>query len=172
MEHKEKITLDEFKAWLTGLIVGKRGALPDVKDWKKIKQMLDKVEPETVEVPVPAPSDPLPITPPMVPGPYDPTPYDPYRWPQPDPYWSPNTLPYTVGDPIPNPSWTGDPPPTPNTVWCSGDRVDAKSFDGWVMNGEYKDYSVQVNMEDFIPENAFSNDRLDLAIGMMGKANT
>lgn len=45
-ENKEEISFNEFKAWLTGLIRGKRGQLPDVEDWKQIKVMMDKVAPE------------------------------------------------------------------------------------------------------------------------------
>lgn len=41
---EETITIAEFKSWLAGLIQGKRGALPDMEDWKLIKQMLDKVK--------------------------------------------------------------------------------------------------------------------------------
>lgn len=169
MEEKTSITLDEFKAWLAGLIVGKQGVLPDTKDWKRIKEMLDKVEPEVVQVPVP--SNPLPITPPLVPDPYD-----PYRWPQTpqwpsdDPYrWdrytvSPNTNPITT---------TGDPIPQPGSDWCS---VSTKTVGGWLTNGEYKEYSVQINMEDFIPENAFitpftPDEQLEIALDVMSDAN-
>lgn len=59
---KETITFLEFKAWLTGLVIGKKGALPDLEDWKKIKKELDKVEPEKIIVPGPSnPPEPNPI---------------------------------------------------------------------------------------------------------------
>ncbi len=44
IENKDDITFNEFRAWMTGLIRGKRGALPDLEDWKQIKIMMDKVE--------------------------------------------------------------------------------------------------------------------------------
>lgn len=37
------ITIDEFKSWLNELVANKKGALPDLNDWKNIKEMLDKV---------------------------------------------------------------------------------------------------------------------------------
>jgi hypothetical protein len=43
-EEKNTITIAEFKSWLMGLMCGKKGSLPDIEDWKVIKQMLDKVE--------------------------------------------------------------------------------------------------------------------------------
>lgn len=46
---KEKITVAEFKAWLEGLVFGKRGALPDLEDWKMIKQMVDRIKEQPVE---------------------------------------------------------------------------------------------------------------------------
>lgn len=51
VEEKESISLKEFKAWLVGLVRGKGGALPDLNDWVKIKQMLDKVQEEVVYLP-------------------------------------------------------------------------------------------------------------------------
>jgi len=62
-ESKEEISFNEFKAWLTGLIRGKRGQLPDLEDWKQIKVMMDKVEPEveTITLPAPITSPPWPI---------------------------------------------------------------------------------------------------------------
>lgn len=97
VELKEDITFDEFKAWLTGLIRGKGGALPDLDDWRKIKDMIDKVVPEKeiVNIPMPAPADPPPFGPPMWPNPIW---VDPGFAPNPNPNWP---LPY-VGDPIPN----------------------------------------------------------------------
>jgi len=44
VENKEEITFNEFRAWLTGVLRGKRGQLPDLNDWKQIKIMMDKVE--------------------------------------------------------------------------------------------------------------------------------
>ena len=38
------MTLDEFKTWLNKLIADKKGALPDLSDWKQIKENLDKVK--------------------------------------------------------------------------------------------------------------------------------
>lgn len=49
-ENQETITLNEFKAWLVGLIRGKNGALPDLDDWNVIKNMIDKIVPETTIV--------------------------------------------------------------------------------------------------------------------------
>jgi len=46
---KEEITFKEFTSWLTGLIRGKNGELPDLDDWKEIKSMLDKVKPDVIE---------------------------------------------------------------------------------------------------------------------------
>ncbi len=40
---RKGITFDEFKAWVNQLIVDKKGALPDLNDWKEIKKMMDKV---------------------------------------------------------------------------------------------------------------------------------
>ena len=41
---RRKMTVDEFKTWLNQLITDKKGALPDLNDWKKIKETLDKVK--------------------------------------------------------------------------------------------------------------------------------
>lgn len=51
VEEKETISLNEFKAWLVGLIRGKKGALPDLDDWKQIKAMIDKIEPDVTFIP-------------------------------------------------------------------------------------------------------------------------
>ena len=51
VETKEQITITEFKAWLTGLIRGKQGSLPNLDDWREIKKMLDKVQEEPTTVP-------------------------------------------------------------------------------------------------------------------------
>ncbi len=40
---KDRITIDEFRTWLQQLIADKKGALPDLNDWKLIKEQLDKV---------------------------------------------------------------------------------------------------------------------------------
>lgn len=83
VESKETITFAEFQAWLTGLIRGKAGALPDLDDWRMIKKMLDKVvaEKEVVKeieyIPAPAPTPTIPWQPRPYPKPYD---LDPYRW--------------------------------------------------------------------------------------------
>lgn len=91
-ENKETITFHEYQAWMTGLIVGKRGALPDLADWKMIKKMMDKVkaEKETVYLPSVSP---------------DPFPYNP---------WNENTHPY-ISNPSPSPY---DPYRTPSVTWC------------------------------------------------------
>lgn len=39
----DKMTIGEFKTWLTRLIHAKQGALPDFDDWKQIKAALDSV---------------------------------------------------------------------------------------------------------------------------------
>lgn len=70
VEEKEKLTVKEFKAWLVGLIRGKKGALPDLEDWMKIKEMLDKVEDEQENkqnVPYPFPMATQPETTPYIP---------------------------------------------------------------------------------------------------------
>lgn len=43
------MTLKEFKKWLNKLVVDKKGALPDLADWKQIKENLDKVKPEVID---------------------------------------------------------------------------------------------------------------------------
>lgn len=55
MKHDETMTIREFKAWLTGLIVGKRGVLPDIEDWKQIKDKLDIVDTEKEVITIPQP---------------------------------------------------------------------------------------------------------------------
>jgi hypothetical protein len=40
----QKITFREFKDWLNQLIASKRGALPNLDDWKLIKEKIDQVE--------------------------------------------------------------------------------------------------------------------------------
>lgn len=46
MSEENTITFNEFKSFITGLIRGKKGVLPDVDDWAEIKKMMDKVVPE------------------------------------------------------------------------------------------------------------------------------
>lgn len=53
IEEKNTITIAEFKAWLMGLIRGKNGSLPDIEDWKVIKEMLDRVEENEKSIPMP-----------------------------------------------------------------------------------------------------------------------
>ena len=53
VETQETITFVEFRSWLAGLIRGKKGALPDLDDWRVIKEMIDKVTPEERVITVP-----------------------------------------------------------------------------------------------------------------------
>lgn len=74
IEKRKTITFGEFKMWIQGLIVGKRGKLPDVNDWIRIKQMMDKVVPYEIEKIIPVPISqpcipPVPDYPPIVPMP-------------------------------------------------------------------------------------------------------
>lgn len=46
-ENKTSLTIEEFKAFMSGLIQGKNGALPDQEDWKIINTMLGKVQPSS-----------------------------------------------------------------------------------------------------------------------------
>jgi len=102
IENKETITLNEFRAWLAGLIYGKQGQLPNLDDWKHIKAMLDKVQPDQEIVPVAVPA------------------------PAPQPIAIPKTIPRSPCEPwnplpqIPHPTWIGDPPTIPDIIWCSG----------------------------------------------------
>ena len=75
----DTITFNEFRLWLTGLIQGKKGALPDIDDWKEIKKQLDRVVPDK-EVVITT----VPTTPDVT--------------PQPSWEWNPNTSPYYIGD--------------------------------------------------------------------------
>lgn len=95
VENKITITFDEFRAWLTGLIRGKNGTLPDLNDWKLIKMMMDKVvaEKEIITLPAPIPSYPHPDL-------------EPYR-------------PWQPWDTPGRPDW-----PLPQ-VWCKRDTTDA-----------------------------------------------
>lgn len=47
---KEEISFDEFKAWVNGLLYGKGRYLPNTADWKEIKQMMERVVPDVVEM--------------------------------------------------------------------------------------------------------------------------
>ena len=96
-ESQETITFDEFRAWMTGLIQGKRGALPDIEDWKMIKKMMDKVVPEKEFINIPQPIDPgIAPQPPFYPS------APPYV-----PWASPTTDKWTISDSTDNiPSFT------------------------------------------------------------------
>jgi len=64
IERKTEITLDEYKAWLTGLLRGKGKALPNLADWNAINDMANKIVPIIVEVQNPmTPSVSIPFTP-------------------------------------------------------------------------------------------------------------
>jgi len=79
VENKNEITINEFKAWLVGLIRGKNGDLPNLDDWKQIKTMLDKVQEETVYVE----KEVMPWSPYTPSYPYQPSPpypYTPIMW--------------------------------------------------------------------------------------------
>lgn len=87
MENKDKtITFSEFKSWLTGLIVAKKGALPDLEDWKEIKNQLDNVRPDIEFI---GPSNPP-----------EPSPWPDYKSPLTERFvqhrytWAHNTRPY------------------------------------------------------------------------------
>ncbi len=47
VELKVEISFDEFKAWMNGLLRGKGSQLPNIDDWRVIKNMMDKVVPDT-----------------------------------------------------------------------------------------------------------------------------
>lgn len=46
---RSTVTIDEFRSWLHQLIQDKKGALPDLDDWKLIKEHLDKVGKRVVQ---------------------------------------------------------------------------------------------------------------------------
>lgn len=91
IEKEKDITFDEFKSWMNGLVYGKGKDVPDARDWKLIKQMMERVVPDKVEIQIPAPWPTIP-TPPVL----------PYT----EPYTSPNTTPFkweptcSIGDSI------------------------------------------------------------------------
>ncbi len=118
MINKETITFNEFRAWLTGLIVGKKGTLPDLDDWKQIKAMLDKVVPDTNTI----------TYPPLQPAPN----YDMPQWPTypSQPTWAPNT---------------GDPYYPGGGVWCDGMSLTVGGCYG-ESKGTYADTSVSYTM--------------------------
>lgn len=45
-----KLSVAEFKKFVTDLVLSKKGALPDVRDWKLIKEKLDKLEALEIQV--------------------------------------------------------------------------------------------------------------------------
>lgn len=126
MINKETITFNEFRAWLTGLIVGKRGELPDLEDWKQIKEMLDKVvaEKETITIPQIQPTRP-----------------------------HPDLVPIQV--PTPQPHWTDHTGYPPYGTWCSGSTVTVGGSFGDSV-GTFNDVSMsftdntqlELNLED------------------------
>lgn len=90
IELKDEITVEEYKAWLTGLLRGKGSQLPDLNDWKMIKKMTDKIVPEIVEVPQPQPIWPQ-------------YPSEPYKYPA-----VPDPLPWWQTQPTCERTWIGD----------------------------------------------------------------
>jgi len=113
-ESKPTITFDEFKAWLSGLVVGKGGAVPDINDWKKIKKMMDKVveaepyQPIFPQIPLIPGRPENPFTHPIFPYDDSGTPFNPWI--------EPTTTPV-----LPNQDWTitcGD-----TLVWANPDNV-------------------------------------------------
>lgn len=89
----DPISIDEFRSFLTGLIIGKGGALPDLNDWKIIKKMLDRVTadeiitlPQLPSMPIdpfrsnPPPFAPYPHHPPFAPNIFAPNPFNQPTW--------------------------------------------------------------------------------------------
>ncbi len=65
IEIKKKITFDEFKVWMNGLIYGKSKCVLESYDLKLIKQMMERVAPEVeIQNPLPAVAAP-PVLPPV-----------------------------------------------------------------------------------------------------------
>ena len=122
MIEQEEYTFNEFKAWLAGLIRGKRGALPDIEDWKAIKEMLDKVVPDVADAPNWIPPAPIIIRE-VVKEEKD----QPYDWQvpvTPQPIW---ITPHPSDGTYPN-----------GTVWCSGISNVSGGYAGDVLtNGGY-----------------------------------
>ena len=135
IEDRETITFAEFQMWLAGLIRGKQGAIPDLDDWKLIKMMIDKVEPEKEIVKeyitIPAPREPDPSPWPMIPTPVTPFPSPVSPTPEPWHPWSPNPWekPTYPNQPyIWSTDGTGSPPPmfggsTTDRIEMNGDSV-------------------------------------------------
>ncbi len=121
IETQTTITYAEFKAWMEGMIRGKRGALPDLEDWKNIKMMMDKVVPDKpirvppIGSPTPVPSAPYWPTLPAIPShPWQPTlPNTPWPRRETDPCTSPTPhlpwITYTTDNTLPCGSDTRSP---------------------------------------------------------------
>ena len=89
IKSKEKISFGEFKAWINGMLYGKGRFLPNSADWKEIKQMMEKVVPDVVEMQNPE----TPFFPTL---PYTPTmPYESPKTPEVEPWQPP--FPVTCG---------------------------------------------------------------------------
>lgn len=117
IELQDEITVDEYKAWLTGLLRGKGSQLPDLNDWKMIKKMTDKIVPEVVEVPAPA-------------WPQYPTPQYPTT-PEPQPWWltQPTCIPPQTW--ISSGSNSGRIDGDNITIGSLSDAVASTSYAGW-----------------------------------------
>lgn len=46
---QSSISIDDFRIWINELIQDKKGALPDLNDWKLIKEQLDKVGTRSID---------------------------------------------------------------------------------------------------------------------------
>ena len=140
IENRETITFYEFQMWLAGLIRGKQGAIPDLEDWRLIKKMLDKVEPEKEIVKeyitVPSPREPDPSPWPSIPNPV--TPYPNPISPSPTPWvpwkpWEPSItpMPNTPRPYVWTSDGTGSPPPmfgsTTDRIEMNGDSVESNA---------------------------------------------
>jgi len=76
LESKKTITFEEFKQWMTCLIVTTQGKLPGIEEWKLIKIMMDRVEQEKIGKEMDMP-DQIGVTSSSVPQVYD---YDYIDW--------------------------------------------------------------------------------------------
>lgn len=141
MINDETIDFKEFRAWLTGLIVGKRGALPDLDDWKQIKIMIDKVEER----------EPTPTLQPLQPAPMMRQPYwGPYTDPQ-QPQWVPNNPIYPDYPSHPGyGTWCGD-TQTIKMGGCYGDTA-----------GTFADKTMTYSMTNSVDSDTI---QLDLDLG-------